>query len=265
MRYANTAKSAITLNIASTGNKPIYINGKASSADNYSLPAGSFLVYYDGTNYQFRTDGLLPGPGSATSASAIAGNKALIDKKADDSVVQAHITNNNIHVTEEQKEDWSSKAPGTHPGVIATDSVLGHVKLSDSTASDLSVSGGVAATPKAVKEAYTLATSVKTDLATNYTKTSTLSSTYATKAYADQSETDAVASAKTYTDKAIADVIGAAPDNLNTLKELADVLTTQSGDIGAINTALAGKANSSDLTAHTGNTTIHITATERTK
>ena len=106
-------------------------------------------------------------------------------------------------------------------------------------------------------------TKVKTGLS-DYAKKTDLSS-YATKAYADQSETDAVASAKTYTDKAIADVIGAAPDNLNTLKELADVLTTQSGDIGAINTALAGKANSSDLTAHTGNTTVHITAAERTK
>lgn len=69
VRYANTAASAITLNINSTGAKPIYINGSASSASNYTLPAGSYLVYYDGTNYYFRTDGKITGTttGNGTS------------------------------------------------------------------------------------------------------------------------------------------------------------------------------------------------------
>lgn len=61
VRYANSAASAITLNINSTGAKPIYINGTASSTSNYTLPAGSYLVYYDGTNYYFRTDGKITG------------------------------------------------------------------------------------------------------------------------------------------------------------------------------------------------------------
>lgn len=56
---ANTSASALTLNINSKGAKPIYINGSASSASNYTLPAGSYLVYYDGTNYYFRTDGMI--------------------------------------------------------------------------------------------------------------------------------------------------------------------------------------------------------------
>lgn len=58
-RYANTAASALTLNINSQGAKPIYINGAASSATNYTLPAGPYIAYYDGTNYYFRTDGKL--------------------------------------------------------------------------------------------------------------------------------------------------------------------------------------------------------------
>lgn len=58
---ANTANSALTLNINNKGAKPIYINGTASSASNYTLPAGIYIVYYDGTNYQFRTDGKIPG------------------------------------------------------------------------------------------------------------------------------------------------------------------------------------------------------------
>ena len=60
MTKANTSKTALTLNVNGRGAKPIYINGKVSSATNYTLPAGSYIVYYDGTNYQFRTDGVLP-------------------------------------------------------------------------------------------------------------------------------------------------------------------------------------------------------------
>lgn len=67
---ANTAASAITLNINSTGAKPIYINGSASSASNYTLPAGSYLIYYNGTNYYFRTDGKITGAGVGTGTTA---------------------------------------------------------------------------------------------------------------------------------------------------------------------------------------------------
>lgn len=61
MTKANTYQGAITLNINVTGSKPIYINGTASSATNYTLPAGTYIVFYDGTNYHFRTDGRIPG------------------------------------------------------------------------------------------------------------------------------------------------------------------------------------------------------------
>ena len=57
----NTATSALTFNVNWQGAKPIYINGVASSATNHNLPRGTYLVYYDGTNYQFRTDGIIPG------------------------------------------------------------------------------------------------------------------------------------------------------------------------------------------------------------
>ena len=60
VRYSNSAQSALTLNVNSKGAKTIYINGTASSASNYTLPAGTYIIYYDGTNYHFRTDGKLP-------------------------------------------------------------------------------------------------------------------------------------------------------------------------------------------------------------
>ena len=58
------------MNINSTGAKPIYINGSASSTSNHTLPAGSYLVYYDGTNYYFRTDGHLQSVNGILTANA---------------------------------------------------------------------------------------------------------------------------------------------------------------------------------------------------
>jgi hypothetical protein len=58
---SNTSKNKLTLNINSKGAKTIYINGVVSSSTNYTLPAGSYIAYYDGTNYYFRTDGKLTG------------------------------------------------------------------------------------------------------------------------------------------------------------------------------------------------------------
>lgn len=56
----NTAASALTLNINGKGAKPLYINGAASSSTNYTLPAGSYIVYYDGTNYHIYNNGEIP-------------------------------------------------------------------------------------------------------------------------------------------------------------------------------------------------------------
>ena len=56
---SNTAQSKLTLNINGKGAKDIYINGTVSSASNYTLPAGTYIVYYADNKYYFRTDGLL--------------------------------------------------------------------------------------------------------------------------------------------------------------------------------------------------------------
>ncbi len=61
IKSANTSKSALTLNVNSTGAKSIYINGSASSSSNYTLPAGDYLVYYNDNKYYIRTDALITG------------------------------------------------------------------------------------------------------------------------------------------------------------------------------------------------------------
>lgn len=60
---ANNHDGLIKLNINGQGAKDLYINGTISSSSNKNFPAGSYFVYYNGTNYYVRTDGLLPGPG----------------------------------------------------------------------------------------------------------------------------------------------------------------------------------------------------------
>jgi len=80
--YTNTAKSALTLNISGRGARPIYINGEASSASNYALPSGCYIVYDDGTNYYFRTDGKLTGDivgNAATATQWVAAQTAYVD------------------------------------------------------------------------------------------------------------------------------------------------------------------------------------------
>lgn len=77
----NTAQSALTLNVNGTGAKTVYINGAASSASNYTWPAGAYQVYYDGTYYHIRTDGKIPGynPSTTSVGSASAGTAIAAD------------------------------------------------------------------------------------------------------------------------------------------------------------------------------------------
>lgn len=61
-------------------------------------------------------------------------------------------------------------------------------------------------------------------------------------------------SANEYTDQKIADLINGAPTTLDTLKEIADAMEESQGVVDALDKAIGTKANSSDLTDHTGNT-----------
>ena len=81
MRYSNSYKGALTFNVNGTGAKPIFINGSASSSSNNTLPAGKYIVYFNGVNYQFRTDGKAPISisGSSGNAATVNGHSVLKD------------------------------------------------------------------------------------------------------------------------------------------------------------------------------------------
>ena len=71
---------------------------------------------------------------------------------------------------------------------------------------------------------------------------------------ASGSANTALTEAKAYTDTEIAGLINGAPTTLDTLGEIADAMKSNQTVIEALNTAIGTKANTSDLTAHTGNT-----------
>ena len=73
-----------------------------------------------------------------------------------------------------------------------------------------------------------------------------------------------LSSAKSYTDTKISDLIDGAPETMDTLKELSNAITENKSVEEALNAAIGKKANQTELDTHTGNTTIHITASERT-
>ena len=74
----------------------------------------------------------------------------------------------------------------------------------------------------------------------------------------------AYANSNKYTDKKIADLINGAPETMDTLKEVSDAINASKSVEEALNKAIGTKANQTELDTHTGNDTIHITATERT-
>ena len=70
-------------------------------------------------------------------------------------------------------------------------------------------------------------------------------------------ENKALTDANAYTDKEIANLVGAAPELLNTIEELAQAIENHQDVTDALNEAIAKKANTSDLTSHVNNTSVH--------
>lgn len=83
----------------------------------------------------------------------------------------------------------------------------------------------------------------------------------ASKTYADGMYRQATA----YADKKVADLIGGAPESLDTLKEVADAIKENASVMDALDAAVGKKANQSELDTHVDNSTIHITSQEREK
>lgn len=70
---------------------------------------------------------------------------------------------------------------------------------------------------------------------------------------------------KTETDSAvagkIAEIVAGAPEDFDTLKEMSDWIASHEGSAAAMNTAI--QQNAADIAAHSGNTVMHVTASEK--
>lgn len=154
---ANTYNGTLTLNINSTGAKNIYINGVASSSSNKTLPAGRYLVYYNGTNYYFRTDGYLTAVTSAdditgwtTNTPTVVTKKTVVTGGSTTNITPvtsktvvtsasggtASVTNNTLYLT--------SASFGTGASVTSGTTVAAYTSLT--TGDSVSVTAGTAAT-----------------------------------------------------------------------------------------------------------------------
>ena len=78
------------------------------------------------------------------------------------------------------------------------------------------------------------------------------------------SASNALNTAKEYTNTKINDLISGAPETLDTLKEVADAIEANKDVVTALNEAIGTKASASDLSTHTGNADIHVTAAKKT-
>lgn len=86
-----------------------------------------------------------------------------------------------------------------------------------------------------------------------------------TDAEASGAAAAALEEAKGYADQKITDLVNGAPETMDTLKEISDAMTSNASVVQALDEAIGSKANASDLTDHTGNTEVHVTADERSK
>jgi len=66
-----------------------------------------------------------------------------------------------------------------------------------------------------------------------------------------------------YADQKIADLINGAPGTLDTLGEIAQAMQDNKDVVQALDQAIGTKASQAELDGHTGNSTIHITASDR--
>lgn len=80
------------------------------------------------------------------------------------------------------------------------------------------------------------------------------------KSYSDSTYRQATG----YADNKIAELIGGAPETLDTLKEVADAIEENKSIVDALDAAVGKKANKTEFDSHADNEVIHITSNERT-
>lgn len=169
-----------------------------------------------------------------------------------------------LKIYNQTSSEWVSVAPSTkefeaHSTKQASTTELGHVKVDNSTIAInsegvISVIGGnaeVADASTIIKGIVQLSSSIDLD-------SEELAAT-------PKAVKDAIAQMQTFTQTEIANLIGSAPETLNTISELAQALVDLDDLSDGLVTSIAEKATQVDLLAHTDNQEIHVTQAEKDK
>lgn len=224
---ASHARTDATKVAKSTTNGNILINGTETTV--YTHPSGTNP---HGTTKSDVGLGNVDNTSDANKPVSTA-QKAAIDAVQDnvDTVqdeLTEHIDNDDIHFTADERTKLSGIATGankyTHPS-----------------------SGVTAGTYKSV----TVDAQGHVTAGTNPT---TLAGYGITDADSKGAADTALTTAKSYTDTKISNLINGAPTTLDTLGEIASAMEENADVVEALEEAIGTKANASDLTAHTGNT-----------
>lgn len=267
------------------------LNGIANNANNYSLPTASSSTLGGvkiGTNVGI-SSGVISVANGSTSAKGVV---QLTDSTSSTSTTTAATPNSvksAYDLANTAKTNAATAQTAANNAKATADSKIGSVALAsgtnngtlkltvDGTATDNIAVKGLGSAAYTASSAYATASQgTKADNAMpkaggTFTGAVTLNADptvalgAATKQYVDSAKTFATSSANSYTDTKIAGLINGAPETLDTLKEVADAIAANADVVSALDSAIGKKANASDLTSHTGNSTIHITSSERTK
>ena len=81
---------------------------------------------------------------------------------------------------------------------------------------------------------------------------------------AELSAEQALEVSKQYTDEQLKNLVGSAPERLDTIDELAKAMDENSDLIQALHEVINKSAKKEELESHTGNGTVHVTSAERT-
>ena len=177
------------------------------------------------------------------TTTAVAANKVTVngvDATTKFNELDAHVIDTIHHVTQEDKTAWNAKTTATQAGEIAAEAAT-KVKneLLDNVASDANT----------LNKLNTKISNVNTSLTTHTEQTDIHVNKSTIEGYATNA-----------TNAAVAIVCGNVSEDLNTLEKInAKIDSTTS----TLNNAINNKANTTDLTAHTSKTDIHVSTVEK--
>ena len=195
--------------------------------------------------------------------------KLATQVKANSSELSSHIGNTTVHITADERKKWNAKSDvkldtelsNTSTNAISNKAVT-EALSSKANSSDLSNHTGnnTIHITDAERTKWNAKSDVKLDTELSNTSTNAISNKAVTEAITSHTGNSSIHitdAERTKWNNAAAGTV--------TVDSALSSTSENPVQNKVVNSALSSKANSSKLTSHTGNTTVHITADERTK